>query len=530
MSNAFLGINNRTTPQTVRSRDDEVQNNEGGFVFQLTPRERLERFLVLGTTGGTFYATQQDITEENFEFLRDAIKQDEQTVLDTVYNVSVNGLAAKQSPTLFTFAMLFVYGEDKRALRTVFDKIIRTSTHLFEFAQYIDNLGGWGPAKRKAVAAWYTDKTPDQLAYQVTKYRNRWTWTHRDILRVSHPVGLDTTIGDFILHGVVKEDSPAQIRGFAEMQAAVSVEEVLTTLNTYPSLPWETIPTQFLTDAGVWKTLFYNKQLSGQALIRNVTRLAKIGAFDDWSFALDVSDAIVDTDMMARTRLHPINYLNAYMAYIYGSPRKSSYDDWEIEREMSWQMNGTIVTALHEGFHNSFKFVEPSNKRTVIGLDVSASMGSQANGINLSCSEVGVAMAMTIARKEPFYKIHGFSRQFVDLGISATTDLDSAISRTNRLTFGSTDCSLPIEWALQTGAEVDTFIVITDSETYAGRKKPYQALREYRQASGIPARLAVLGVASTGFTIAAKDDPGMADFVGFSADTPKAVAEFSRGF
>ena len=76
---------------------------------------------------------------------------------------------------------------------------------------------------------------------------------------------------------------------------------------------------------------------------------------------------------------------------------------------------------------------------------------------------------------------------------------------------------------------MDTFIVLTDNETYAGSIHPFEALNQYRKATGIDARLIVVGMTSGGFTIADKDDAGMLDVVGFSNDTPKIIAEFSRG-
>jgi 60 kDa SS-A/Ro ribonucleoprotein len=84
-------------------------------------------------------------------------------------------------------------------------------------------------------------------------------------------------------------------------------------------------------------------------------------------------------------------------------------------------------------------------------------------------------------------------------------------------------------WAAQNKVAIDTFVVITDSETWAGNIKPTQALKQYREKMGIDARLAVLGVASTGFTIADPLDRGQLDFVGFDSNAPRVLADFSAG-
>jgi hypothetical protein len=63
---------------------------------------------------------------------------------------------------------------------------------------------------------------------------------------------------------------------------------------------------------------------------------------------------------------------------------------------------------------------------------------------------------------------------------------------------------------------VDTFVVYIDHETWAGDVPPAQALRAYRDARGIPAKLIVVGMTSTGFSIADPNDAGMRDVVGLT--------------
>jgi 60 kDa SS-A/Ro ribonucleoprotein len=76
---------------------------------------------------------------------------------------------------------------------------------------------------------------------------------------------------------------------------------------------------------------------------------------------------------------------------------------------------------------------------------------------------------------------------------------------------------------------VDTFLIYTDSETWAGTIHPHQALERYRQKMGIPARLAVIGMTSNGFSIANSNDAGELDCVGFDTSTPQLLTEFSAG-
>jgi len=115
------------------------------------------------------------------------------------------------------------------------------------------------------------------------------------------------------------------------------------------------------------------------------------------------------------------------------------------------------------------------------------------------------------------------------LGLSSRQRLDDIIATVSGLPHGGTDCALPMLYALDRGLSIDTFVIYTDSETWAGDMHPSQALRRYRERTGIAARLIVVGMVSNGFTIADPDDPGMLDVVGFDTAAPQVMADFAAG-
>jgi 60 kDa SS-A/Ro ribonucleoprotein len=530
-------VERTNTPLSKRTpgRTDEVVNNAGSYVFGVDDQNRLERFLILGTDGGTYYVGERKLTEQNVKFLKDMIARNEQAVLATVIAVSEGGRALKNSPALFALALILTEGQNKAAARAAVPRVARTSTALFEFAEYIKNLGGWGRAKRGAIADWYENMDAGKLAYQAVKYRQRNGWSHRDLFRLAHPKGVDQTVGNFILgKDELGPDAPYILLGFKEMQRATSVANVIDTLGEFKNLPWETIPTQFLKDEKVWKTLFYNNQLEGQALVRNITRLARIGAFKDMVFTADYAERLADAERIAKTRLHPINFLNALVVHVEGQIDRDPRNTWYYgafsthNRKKDWTAAGKIVDALNEGFYESFKHVEPSGKRTLLAVDVSGSMaGFAANGLDLSAAQVAAAMGMNLARTEKYSEIVGFGTSIVDLGITAKTNLEGAMQRVQR-SFGATNISAAIDYAIKNRIEVDTFAMITDNEANTGRK-PTQALADYRQKMGINAKLASFGVAATEYTVADPKDANQMDFVGFDSNAPKVFADFSAG-
>ncbi|MEO7730737.1 MAG: TROVE domain-containing protein, partial [Kofleriaceae bacterium] len=176
--------------------------------------------------------------------------------------------------------------------------------------------------------------------------------------------------------------------------------------------------------------------------------------------------------------------------------------------------------------------------------DVSGSMTcGDISGISGLTPRVGsAAMALVTAATEKHHHFVGFTSGsagfggkwgggtsgITPIGISPRQRLDDAVAEIARLPMGGTDCALPMIWAAENGIDVDTFCVYTDNETWAGKVHPAQALRAYRQARGIPAKLVVVGMTSTGFSIADPQDAGMIDVVGFDTSTPPVIADFAR--
>ena len=136
-------------------------------------------------------------------------------------------------------------------------------------------------------------------------------------------------------------------------------------------------------------------------------------------------------------------------------------------------------------------------------------------------------MAMVTARTEPNYHIMAFGHTFVPLNISAKDRLDRVIQETKAVSFGGTDCSLPMKWAMENEVEADAFVVYTDAETWAGEIHASQMIQQYRDQTGIPAKLIVVGMVANEFTIADPQDDGMLDVVGFDTATPDVISGFA---
>lgn len=518
-----LGQLTRTPQSKPIAGSTQVPNSAGGFAWQVDDWTRLNRFLILGADGPTYYASRGDHTLSNLECVERCVRLDGPRTVSIIRDLSVSGRAPKQDPAIAGLAVCASLGDEitRRAAWVALPAVCRTATHLFMFIRNADQLRGWGRGLRRAVAHWYDDKEADALAYQVIKYRNREGWTHRDALRVAHPT-THQALYRWIAKGEMGEVPPI-IRDFARIQESDSARTTAAILRECPNLPREAVPTQHLTDPQVWDALLTHMPMT--AMVRNLATMTRIGLISPGSEAEQlVLGRLGDGDRITKARIHPIAVLTAMLTYASGTSARGS---------SSWVPSTRVVDALDGAFYLAFGNLPRSGARRLIALDVSGSMGwNDIAGVpGLKPRVAAAALALTTAASGDSYRTIAFTGhgQVKVLPLSSRQRLDDVVRMTSSLPMGPTDCALPMVLAEEQGWEVDLFEVYTDSETWCGPLHPSQALREYRQKTGIGARLAVVAMESNGFTIADPTDPGMLDVVGFDTATPDLLAGFAAG-
>ena len=184
----------------------------------------------------------------------------------------------------------------------------------------------------------------------------------------------------------------------------------------------------------------------------------------------------------------------------------------------------------------------------MIALDVSGSMDAACMGCpSITCRIASAALALMLYETEPKVYLRGFTAQsnYGYGSTSSSTDngfrnfdpnvrrgmtLQQFISATHA-PFGPTDCSLPMRRAIEDGlTDIEAFIVMTDSETFAGPIHPQVALEKYRAFSKNPnVKLIVVGMTANSLTIADPNDRNTLNLAGFDTAMPEIIAMFVRG-
>ena len=311
---AYTTYNTKVTPQSEPiPGSNQVPNSAGGHSFEVDIWTRLNRFLILGTEGGTYYIRQKELTEKNAKGIKKCILLDGKRVVDTVINISDTGRAVKNDPALFVLAMCAGLGDDftRKYALTNLPKIARIGTHLFHFAGYVEQFRGWGRGLRNAIANWYLLKETDKLAYQSVKYQQRDGWSHKDLLRLSHPSTQDAN-KDLLFEWVTKgynsskedeyKDSLSIIWAFEKVKSVQTDVEAAKLVEEY-KLPLEAVPSNLKTPKVLETAL---PHLGLTAIIRNLGNYTKHGILSPQSDALKlVTSRIPVKGKLPKARIPP---------------------------------------------------------------------------------------------------------------------------------------------------------------------------------------------------------------------------------
>jgi 60 kDa SS-A/Ro ribonucleoprotein len=510
-----------------------VKNDAGGFVYDAGQWTMLDRFLLIGTEGGTFYVGQQELTVRNAENVIECLKQDGERVVDRLVEISKAGRAASNDPALFVLALAMSPTYANQATRykaaVALPEVARTASHLFKFVSEVTQLRGWGKFLRKSIAAWYETKRADRLAYQMVKYQQRYNWSHRDVLRQAHPEGATPQHGYLYRYATQgygaapSEGLPKIVEGVERIKTADSEATVIQLIRDY-RLTHEMVPGQWKKSPAVWEAMLYGMPIF--AMVRNLGAMTANGLLAPNSSAVShVISTLTNAEAVSKSRIHPIAVLKALRTYQNGQGFRG---------KLSWSPVGSVSGALEDTFYMAFENIVPSGKRYVLGLDVSSSMGDtwgqNRDGVKgmsgMTAAEVAAAMLMVTVRSERQVETVAFAHDLRPFPVTRHDSLRQVQETADRMNFGGTDCAQPMLYALRNGIAADAFVIYTDYETWYGNIHPMQALSLYREKTGIPAKLVVVGMTGQRYTIADPEDPGTLDVVGCDPFFPAFLSKF----
>ena len=277
------------------------------------------------------------------------------------------------------------------------------------------------------------------------------------------------------------------------------------------------------------------------AMIRNLGNLTASGRLAKSEHAAVAAAKITDRDVLRKARVHPFAILLATLVYKTGAGFRGSKTRLPVP---------AVLSALEDAYDAAFDNVKPTGRRILIGVDISGSMSANCAGTPISASTAAVAMAVTLARLEPYALVVQFDTAVQRIvPITRRTGIASLESTSG----GGTDLSAPVRWA--TGekpsvghltlwgggfgtvgrqerqldpakAEYDAFVILTDNETWAGRAHLTEALAVYRRSVHQGAKLVCCAMAANHANVVDPNDPLQLGCAGLDSNLPSLVTDF----
>jgi len=562
--------NRTTTPQTkaIPGRETEmVQNAAGGFSFKVEDFDRLQRFLILGVEGDTYYTDQRKLAKQNVECLSRCLEADGRRVVDMAIEASSRSF--KQSAPIFVLASAAAAKDEgvrQYALENL-HRVCRTLSSLYSFAGAVSDLRGWGRGLRRAFARWLTKTPVEKLAYQSWKYKNRDGWTAQDIMRKVHPVTDDMQRAEIFTYmakprktgdwnplltrsatadmntsfykknGGVRKSFPAlaQIAAAEELlhMEGSSSDTIAHAVNliTDHRLTHEAVPTNLRKSPLVWEALLNDMPVTG--MVRNLGAMTANGLLGPMTESqTKVVNALRNGEKIEKSKAHPMQFLIAARQYSMGRGMKGN---------LTWTPNQKVLDALDSAFYASFGNVPVTGGNVLVAVDVSGSMSGSWCGNVMGIDGwfpimAAGAMALVTLSVEPNSHLIGFDSRVHEFRLSGKTRIDQVVKALASINGGATDTALPVQYARNKGLKVDAIVSYTDNETWAGRGGYYgnrtghvtEEVQKYTDKYG-PFKFLNCGMTATGTSDVDHKNPNMFELVGMDANTPRIISEFIQG-
>jgi hypothetical protein len=329
---------------------------------------RLERFLILGCEAGTYYVPERPLAVENAPSSLQCLKTDGLRVVRTLVEISSTGRTPRNKPALLVLALAaspnFADAETIQVALDALPEVARTGADLCSFAAFVENLRGWGRGLRSAVADWYLRKPAAELACQMLTHQQPNGWSHRDLLRLSHPKAVtsahnalfqwavDGQLGHLSSRELLAGDL-RQVYAFELAKKSASEDEIVNLIEEN-RLTHEMISSEWKNSARVWEALLPSMPYA--ELLRHLGKLTAVGLLQPQSPATALVVArLVDRKRIANSRIHPIALVEAQLAYKQEPAAVAS-----------------VIDALEQAFQLAIENVEPIGKRIHLSVEAAS--------------------------------------------------------------------------------------------------------------------------------------------------------------
>ncbi|CAL7947863.1 unnamed protein product [Xylocopa violacea] len=406
---------------------------------------------------------------------------------------------------------------------------------------------GWGQGLRKAVNNWYLSKTPMELAKCVTRYKSRYGWKHKDIIKLSHPVP-NNPGGEMVLKYVV--------RGLEEMKKSYGEDPTLTEILEYIEhvedfkhctdevraagllemykLTIDHVPGHLLKSKEVWNALISSMDLV--MLLTNLQRIHNLELLKPNSPTVSkIVDQITNEENIAQDKVHPALVLVTIRDYE-NSGKPLTFEKRKIKEQFERPLpsppkpNTKIIDALYKMLNLSFLHIQPTGLRYMVTINMNKVMletHTWRSG-NVNGAEAGCMIALALLRSEKNVTVATFKNIGIHtVNIDKTASFGQAMRRLQQMPVGNVNVGKPMSWAAHQNNKYDIFINVVD-QIFEKSDTSEEALQAYKTKLKLPnTKLINCAVCSSSTYRKEKSDKSILTINGFDASVPVVIQAFA---
>ncbi|XP_046738503.1 60 kDa SS-A/Ro ribonucleoprotein-like [Diprion similis] len=536
----------------------------------IRPEVRLRQYLYVGKEypnyqpGNWFFHKYYE--EGRVQSIKNIVESKNPLVaIDLIKKAFESKLVQNPETLIFALAVCARQTENERLRQAAYDtvkKICVTPQDFILFVKFASQIAksapepkhGWGGGWRRAVNDWYLSKDPLDLAKCVTRYRGRYGWTHKDIVKLSHPKTDDIAkkaVLKYVLFGLKEAkkefgDKPEakeviqyieQVEEFKHCEDEILAGRLLELYN----LTLDHIPGHLLKCKEVWNSLIPAMNIT--MLLKNLQRMHNYGVLEQAGAAVDkVVDEICNQEKLANEKIHPALVLITIKNYE-KSGRPLSYEKQKARKTKIRSViippkpTRKIVEALYKTLEYSFNSLEPTGLKYMITIDMNKAMqGSPAWRCgNLSSAEAGCLIALCLLRSEVNVTVAVFKKFSVhEVYLNKNASLGQIVKKMKQTPTGDVNLEKPMIWAAEKKKQFDVFINVVDvvDKRFGNEVRtdnPRKAIKEYRSKMGLKnAKLVTCAMATAQMVPHSDDNESILTICGFDENVPKIIEAFAR--
>ena len=186
----------------------------------------------------------------------------------------------------------------------------------------------------------------------------------------------------------------------------------------------------------------------------NLNTALRHGVFEDPKMVKMIAKRISDADEVKKQKVFPF----------------SIYTAWKNTKEVPNSVRNALQDALEAATHN----IPHLGDNVVVGCDISGSMSSTVSPMSVvTCYDVAALFAASVLRTHQNATVIPFHQRVEGIGeLNGRDSIATNAQKIVNLPSGGTDCAEPLRYILENKILVDTYIVVSDNESWINPRHP----------------------------------------------------------